>query len=191
MHRRCLVFDGHVHALDREFYSGGSMGARKPDGYWDLPRAREGGVGAFFHSVYIPEQYYPGRFETKQVLRRVDHALQQLEANRDIVELACNGDELGRICAKGEMAAVLDIEGSYDLDGDLGVLRMLYRLGLRSAMLLRTTGTSITPRFWCKSRTGTQSVVFTSSIRSSLPTQPGRPARFPALLPWVRKACRS
>ena len=33
------------------------------------------------------------------------------------------------------MAAVLDIEGSYDLDGDLGVLRDLYRLGLRSAQL--------------------------------------------------------
>jgi len=30
MHRRCLVFDGHVHALDREPYSGGSMGGRKP-----------------------------------------------------------------------------------------------------------------------------------------------------------------
>jgi membrane dipeptidase len=30
---------------------------------------------------------------------------------------------------------VLDIEGSWDLDGDLGILRDLYRLGLRSAQL--------------------------------------------------------
>ena len=43
MHKRALVFDGHVHALDREFYHGGSMGTRKRDGQWDLPRAREGG----------------------------------------------------------------------------------------------------------------------------------------------------
>ena len=33
------------------------------------------------------------------------------------------------------MAAVLDLEGGFDLDGDLGILRDLYRLGLRSAQL--------------------------------------------------------
>jgi len=135
IHKRALVFDGHVHALDREFYQGGSMGTRYPNGYWDLPRAREGGVGAFFLSVYVPEVYYPGRFETKQALRRIEHALEQLELNRDQVELALNGDDVDRIRAKGKIAAVLDIEGSYDLDGDLGVLHDLYRLGLRSAQL--------------------------------------------------------
>ena len=30
---------------------------------------------------------------------------------------------------------MLDLEGGFDLDGDLGVLRDLYRLGLRSAQL--------------------------------------------------------
>lgn len=135
VHKRALVFDGHVHALDREFYQGGSIGTRKADGYWDLPRAKEGGLGAFFMSVYVPEVYYPNRFETKQALRRIDHALRQLELNRDQVELALNADDVERIRAKGKMAAVLDIEGSYDLDGDLGVLGDLYRLGLRSAQL--------------------------------------------------------
>ena len=135
VHKRALVFDGHVHALDREFYHGGSMGTRMPDGQWDLLRAREGGVSAFFLSVFIPEEYYPGRFETKQAFRRVDHALRQLQKNSDLVELALNADDVERIHAQGKMAAVLDIEGSYDLDGDLGVLRDLYRLGLRSAQL--------------------------------------------------------
>ena len=135
IHKRALVFDGHVHALDRAFYHGGSMGTRMPDGQWDLPRAREGGVSAFFLSVFIPEEYYPGRFETKQAFRRVDHALRQLRDNRNLVELALNAGDVERIHAQGKMAAVLDIEGSYDLDGDLGVLRALYQLGLRSAQL--------------------------------------------------------
>jgi membrane dipeptidase len=135
IHKHALIFDGHVHALDREFYHGGSMGTPKPDGQWDLRRAQEGGEGAFFLSVYVPEEYYPGRFESKQALRRVDHALRQLEMNRDLVELALNAGDIERIRAQGKMAAVLDIEGSYDLDGDLGVLRDLYRLGLRSAQL--------------------------------------------------------
>ena len=135
MHKRALIFDGHVHALDREFYHGGSMGTRTTIGQWDLPRAREGGVGAFFLSVFTPEEYYAARFETKQALRRIDHALRQLEMNHERVELALNASDIRRIRAKGKMAAVLDLEGSYDLDGDLGVLRELYALGLRSAQL--------------------------------------------------------
>src|SRR6202041_1267894 len=123
VHKRAMVFDGHVHALDREFYHGGGMGTRVTEGQWDLQRAREGGVSAFFISVFIPEEYYPGRFETKQAFRRVDDALRQIEKNSDLVELALNADDVERICvhgktAAGKMAAVLDIEGSYDLDGD-------------------------------------------------------------------------
>lgn len=135
IHQRAFIFDGHVHALDREFYHGGSMGEQKSDGQWDLVRAREGGEGAFFLSIFVPEEYYPGRFETKQAMRRMDHARRQLEENKDKVELALNADDVERIRAKGKMAAVLDIEGSYDLDGDLGVLRDMHRLGLRSAQL--------------------------------------------------------
>lgn len=135
IHQRAFVFDGHVHALDREFYHGGSMGDRRPDGQWDLPRAREGGEGAFFLSVFIPEEYYPGRFETKQAMRRIDHALRQLEENKAEIELALSANDILRIRAKGKIATVLDIEGSYDLDGDLGVLRDFYRMGLRAAQL--------------------------------------------------------
>jgi len=40
-----------------------------------------------------------------------------------------------RIHRSGKIAAVLDLEGGFDLDGDLGVRRNLYRLGLRSAQL--------------------------------------------------------
>src|ERR1700678_3395478 len=96
VHQRALVFDGHVHALDREFYHGGSMGTRVPEGQWDLQRAREGGVSAFFLSVFIPEEYYPGRFETKQAFRRVDHALRQLQMNSSLVTLALNADDVDR-----------------------------------------------------------------------------------------------
>lgn len=135
MHQRAFVFDAHVHALDREFYYSGSMGDRRSNGQWDLARAREGGEDAFFLSIYVPEEYYPSRFETRQTLRRMDHALRQLHENRSLVELARTGSDIDRIHAKGKMAAVLDIEGSYDLDGDLGILRDLHGMGLRAAQI--------------------------------------------------------
>ncbi len=135
IHDRALVFDAHIHAIDREFYNGGDIGVRKTNGQFDLPRAREGGLGAMFFSVYVSEAYYPARLETKQALRVVDCALTQLQKNHDRIELALNAGDVERIHRAGKISAVLDIEGSYDLDGDLGVLRDLYRLGLRSAQL--------------------------------------------------------
>jgi membrane dipeptidase len=137
-----FIFDAHVHAGNREFYRGGDIGERKADGQWDLSRAKEGGLGALFFSVYVPEDYYPGRFETKHALRVIDHALMQIEKNRATIELALNGADIDRIRKAGKIAAVLDIEGSWDLDGDLGVLRDLYRLGLRSAQLSAHNATS-------------------------------------------------
>ena len=135
LHHSAYVFDAHVHALDREFYHGGNITDRVDVGQWDLPRAKEGGVNAFFLSVYVPEEYYPGRYETKQALRRIDHALDQLQKANPQLGLARNGPDLTRLQQEKRVAAVLDIEGSYDLDGDLDVLRALYQLGLRSAQI--------------------------------------------------------
>lgn len=135
LHASSLVFDGHVHAIDRELYHGGDIGERKADGQWDLSRAKEGGLKALFFSTYVPDDYYPGRLETKQALRQMDLALSQIEKNKDKIEVALKASDVERINRAGKIAAILDLEGSFDLDGDLGLLRMFYRLGLRSYQL--------------------------------------------------------
>jgi membrane dipeptidase len=142
LHASALVFDGHVHAVDREFYHGGDIGTRKPDGQFDLPRAKEGGLGALFFSIFVTEDYYPGRLETKQALRMLDCAIDQIERNRDSIEIARDASDVERIRRAGKIAAVLDIEGSFDLDGDPAVLRQMYRLGLRSVQLSAHNWTS-------------------------------------------------
>jgi len=135
LHSNSLVFDAHVHVIDRQFYHGGDIGQRMADGQFDLPRAKEGGLGAMLFSIFVTEDYYPQRLETKQTLRLLDLALTQLERNRATIELARTADDIERIHRSGKIAAVLDLEGGFDLDGDLSVLRNLYRLGLRSAQL--------------------------------------------------------
>ena len=131
LHDDAFVFDGHVHIINRQLYLGGDISERYADGQVDLPRIREGGVDAFFFVVFVSEGYYPPRFETKQALRLIDLAHQQIEKNSDKIELALNASDIERINRSGRTAAVLDLEGGFDLDGDLGVLRSLYRLGLR------------------------------------------------------------
>jgi membrane dipeptidase len=135
LHRDALVFDAHVHVVDRQFYHGGDMGQRVEDGQFDLVRAKEGGLDAMFFSLFVTEQYYPARLETKQVLRLIDAAYGQLARNTDKIELAFTATDIERISKAGKIAAFMDLEGGFDLDGDLAVLRDLYRLGLRSFQL--------------------------------------------------------
>lgn len=135
LHRDALVFDAHLHMINPQFYHGGDIGVRVDRGQVDLVRAREGGLDAMFFTLYITEHYYPPRFEAKQALRLMDLALTQIEKNKATIGLALNASDVVRLNREGRMAAMLDLEGGFDLDGDLGVLRNLYRLGLRVAQL--------------------------------------------------------
>ncbi len=135
IHRDALVFDAHTHMVNRQLYLGGDIGVRVADGQVDLPRAKEGGLDGMFFTVYVSEQYYPGHFETKQALRLLDLAHSQIRRNADKVAIAYTASDVERISKQGKIAAVLDLEGGFDLSGDLGVLRSLYNLGLRVAQL--------------------------------------------------------
>ncbi|KAB7530430.1 membrane dipeptidase [Flagellimonas olearia] len=135
LHRNAFVMDGHTHVMTRELLMGTDIGQRYSDGTVDLPRAKEGGLDAMFFSVYTPEHYYPGRLETKNTFRVINLALEQIEKNNDVIELALNASDIERINKKGKMAAFLDLEGGYDLDGDILLLQALHRLGLRSMQL--------------------------------------------------------
>src|SRR5262245_63249754 len=119
LHLDALVFDAHVHMINRQFHLGGDIGDRHTDGQVDLPRLKEGGVDAIFFSLFVEEEYYPARYETKQALRLLDLALAQIEKNKDRVEVALNASDIERIVKQGKMAAVLDLECGFDLDGDL------------------------------------------------------------------------
>jgi membrane dipeptidase len=135
LHREAFVMDGHTHVMTRELLMNTDIGKRYPDGNVDLPRAKEGGVDAMFFSVYTPENYYPGRFEIKNTFRVVNLALDQIKKNHTAIELALTATDIERINKKGKIAAFLDLEGGYDLSGDLNLLRSLYKLGLRSMQL--------------------------------------------------------
>ena len=131
-----FVMDGHVHIINRQLYLGGDISDHYKDGQVDLPRIRKGGVNAIFFSLFTSDSYYPNRFELKQTMILIDLALRQIRKNQDQIEIARNASDIERIYKSGKIAAFLHLEGSFDLDGDLGVLRDLYRLGLRSAMFV-------------------------------------------------------
>ena len=135
LHDAAFVFDGHIHMINRQLYHGGDIGTRVADGQVDLPRMRMGGVDALLFSLFVSEEYYPARLETQHALRLLYLAKQQVARNQATIEFAFNAEDIGRINKAGKIAAVLDLEGGFNLDGDLDVLRKFYELGLRAAQL--------------------------------------------------------
>ncbi|MBI1354575.1 MAG: membrane dipeptidase [Acidobacteria bacterium] len=149
LHDKAFVMDGHVHVMTRELLTGVDFGARKTDGHVDLPRMIEGGLDAVFFSVYTPEPYYPSRHEVKNTLRVLSKARDEIDRNSDSIELALTASDIERINKAGKVAAFLDLEGSFDMEGDLDVLRGFYRLGLRSMQLTAHNVTSDTVDSCC------------------------------------------
>jgi membrane dipeptidase len=96
----------------------------------DLPRLRVGGVGAQFWSVYVPASL-AGHSAVTTVLEQIDLARRMIARYPQALELALTARDVERIFASGRIASLLGAEGGHAIARSLGVLRMLYALGVR------------------------------------------------------------
>jgi membrane dipeptidase len=96
----------------------------------DLPRLAAGGVGAQFWSVYVPASL-AGDGAVAAVLEQVDLARRMIACYPGSFGLALTADDVDHVFASGRVASLLGAEGGHAIAGSLGVLRMLYALGVR------------------------------------------------------------
>src|SRR5580658_9982143 len=96
----------------------------------DLPRLAAGGVGAQFWSVYVPASF-TGDAAVTAVLEQIDLARLVIARYPQALELALTAADVDRIFAAGRVASLLGAEGGHAIADSLGVLRMLYALGVR------------------------------------------------------------
>jgi len=96
----------------------------------DLPRLAEGGVGAQFWSVYVPVSL-AGEAAVAATLEQIDLVHRMAARYPDRLELALTAAGVERIFATGRVASLIGAEGGHSIASSLGVLRALYRLGVR------------------------------------------------------------
>jgi membrane dipeptidase len=96
----------------------------------DLPRLAAGGVGAQFWSVFVPSSL-AGDTAVATVLEQIDLARRMIARYPQALEFALTADDVERIFASGRVASLLGAEGGHAIARSLGVLRMLYALGVR------------------------------------------------------------
>ncbi len=107
-----------------------NLAARVAGTHTDLPRLAAGGVGAQFWSVYVPASL-AGDAAVTAVLEQIDLARRMIARYPAALELALTAGDVERIFAAGRVASLLGAEGGHAIAGSLGVLRMLYALGVR------------------------------------------------------------
>lgn len=111
----------------------------------DIPRLREGGVGAQLWSVYMPtmgsngEPMDPAK-AIALTLEQIDAVHNMCEIYPDVFEMVEKADDIERIFEAGKIPSMCGVEGGHQIGGSLRVLRMFRKLGVRYMTLTHNGG---------------------------------------------------
>jgi membrane dipeptidase len=137
LHREVPLIDGHndypwaLRELDpgRDLEKA-NIAEPVPSLHTDIPRLRQGGVGAQFWSVYVPSSMQ-GQDAVTATLEQIDIVHRMMRRWPEAFELALTAADVERVFAKGKIASMIGIEGGHSIDNSLGTLRMMHALGAR------------------------------------------------------------
>jgi membrane dipeptidase len=101
-------------------------------GHVDLPRMRDGGVGAQFFAFWTWPRYVPGQPDcTRSVLDQLEALDAAIARHGDALAWARTGAEVRSAKAAGKIAVLGGIEGGHALEGRVDAIEMFARRGVR------------------------------------------------------------
>jgi membrane dipeptidase len=130
LHFSSLVIDTHDDTTQRFLDGGFDLGARNALGSIDIPRMKEGGLGAIFFSIWMPSKI-TGPEAVKRSLDQIDAVREQVGKHSNDLVLVTTAEGIREAHAHGKIAALIGVEGGHMIASDLGVLRSYAELGAR------------------------------------------------------------
>src|SRR6202140_5697800 len=130
LHFASIVVDTHDDTTQRFLDGDFDLGARSSSGSIDIPRMKEGGLGAVFFSIWIPSKI-TGPEAIKHALDQIDAVREQIRRHPTEIVLATTAAEIREAHRQGKIAALMGVEGGHMIASDLGVLRNYAALGVR------------------------------------------------------------
>lgn len=128
-----MIIDLHCDTVLKAFQENGSLAARSPKGHFDLRRMQEAGVKMQLFAIFPGISPYLNPL--KQALVLGDFFWEQYQENREIMQLITSRQSLSQVVNSDKCGALLAVEGGEVLEGELRMLSVLYRLGVRSLCL--------------------------------------------------------
>jgi membrane dipeptidase len=130
LHFSSIVVDTHDDTTQRFLDGKFDLGTRSPTGSIDIPRMREGNLGAIFFSIWIPSKV-TGPEAVDEALVQIDAVREQVRKHPNDLVLATTAAEIQEARKQGKIAALMGVEGGHMINSDLGVLRSFAALGVR------------------------------------------------------------
>jgi membrane dipeptidase len=96
----------------------------------DIPRLREGGVGAQYWSVFVESATQKTHTSLHEAMREFDVALRMIRSQAGF-EQARTADDIERIHKSEKIACLLGVEGGHMIENSPASLRVFYDLGAR------------------------------------------------------------
>jgi membrane dipeptidase len=129
--KSAILIDTHNDVTSRTV-DGFDIAEPTTDGHTDIPRLRQGGVGAVFFAIYVGGNYTNGNHSANRALQMIDTVKHDIvAAHPKDFQFALTADDIEKAHRDGKIAALMGIEGGHAIEDSPRLLRDFYELGVR------------------------------------------------------------
>ena len=130
IHNSALIVDTHADTPGRFVDENFDLAQDAGKGHMDFAKIKAGNLGAEFFSIWVDPKVYKGQ-EIKRALDMIDSVYEQARLHPDKMVMAFSTQDIYSAHRQHKLAALMGVEGGHAIQGDMGVLRDYYRLGVR------------------------------------------------------------
>jgi membrane dipeptidase len=144
VHKSALLIDSHnditTYTVDgQDIAKVGKIPEGTRSTHTDIPRLREGGVGAVFFAVYVAADFAKSKTAAHRTLDMIDTVRTDIIGKYpDTFQFATNASDVEAAHKAGKIAALMGIEGGHAIEDSVRLLRDFYSLGVRYMTLTHT-----------------------------------------------------
>jgi membrane dipeptidase len=140
IHFSSIVFDTHADTPQRLFFDQFDLARRDAEGCVDIPRLREGGVGAIFFALWVPVEI-SGAEATRRARDLLTATMKQVKIHHGDLTLCTSSKQVRAAREQNKIAVMLGVEGGHAINNNLEVLREFHASGVRYLTLTHNAAT--------------------------------------------------
>lgn len=132
VHQAAIVVDTHADTPGRFVDDNFEPSTDAGRGHWDLAKAKQGNLGAEFFSIWVDPEKFKGQY-VQRAMKMIDSVYETVARHPNDMVMAYTVKDIraARTGPHKRIASLMGMEGGHVIEGDMGLLRDFYRLGVR------------------------------------------------------------